>query len=43
MVAPPPPQEYEEFNPYLFIKMLPAYHQVSPVAPRIALAKKKRG
>jgi len=43
MVAPAPPAEVEEFNPYLFIKMLPAYHQVAPVAPHIALPKKKKG
>ena len=43
MVAPAPPTEVEEFNPYLFIKMLPAYHTVSPIAPKIALPKKKKG
>jgi hypothetical protein len=43
MVAPPPPMEYEEFNPYLFIKMLPPYSTVSPAQPRIVLVKKKKG
>jgi hypothetical protein len=33
--------EYEEFNPYLFIKMLPAYNAVAPRVPRIVLPKKK--
>jgi CTD small phosphatase-like protein 2 len=32
--------EYEEFNPYLFIKLLPPYHAVAPKSPRIALPKK---
>jgi CTD small phosphatase-like protein 2 len=34
--------EYEEFNPYLFIKMLPAYHTVAPKHPHIALSKKPK-
>lgn len=33
--------EYEEFNPYLFIKMLPPYHSVAPRVPRIVLPKKR--
>lgn len=33
--------EYEEFNPYLFIKMLPNYTSVAPRVPRIVLPKKK--
>ena len=31
---------YEEFNPYLFIKMLPLYASVAPRMPRIVLPKK---
>ena len=42
MVAPAPPVEFEEFNPYLFIKMLPPYHTVAPPTPRIALPKKNK-
>jgi len=43
MEAPAPPPEFEEFNPYLFIKMLPPYHTVCPPVPRVMLPKKKRG
>jgi CTD small phosphatase-like protein 2 len=32
--------EYEAFNPYLFIKLLPAYSTVAPRVPRIVLPKK---
>ena len=40
----PPPRRYayEEFNPYLFIKMLPLYASVAPRLPRIVLPKKVR-
>lgn len=33
--------DYEEFNPYLFIKLLPAYEAVAPRVPRILLPRKK--
>eukprot|EP01138_Halocafeteria_seosinensis_P008973 gb/GECG01009171.1/.p1 GENE.gb/GECG01009171.1/~~gb/GECG01009171.1/.p1 ORF type:complete len:412 (+),score=41.85 gb/GECG01009171.1/:1-1236(+) len=34
--------EYEDFNPYLFIKLLPPYREVAPRTPRLALPKKSR-
>lgn len=33
--------EYDDFNPYLFIKLLPPYREVAPRIPRIVLPKKK--
>lgn len=34
--------EFEEFNPYLFIKLLPPYASVAPARPRIVLPAKRR-
>lgn len=35
--------EYDDFNPYLFIKLLPRYEDVAPKHRRIVLPKKARG
>lgn len=35
--------DYDDFNPYLFIKMLPRYEDVAPRRRRIVLPKKLRG
>lgn len=34
--------DFEEFNPYLFMKLLPDYSLVAPARPRIVLPKKSR-
>jgi CTD small phosphatase-like protein 2 len=35
-------EQYEEFNPYLFIKMLPAYARVAPVPVPIRMPRKSK-